>query len=328
MGNYCNGTATLRGDRNTLELIHVLAGRLYDCAAVSGFDSDEDWLPHIFTEEVTDEGIFYEGGGFNKGELELYIRVSRSTGCDFFEAMATGLNLNVTWCYVSDYDDKEYVFEYAPHPERKIIPWKLRTEESLDGDDEDEDDTGDAGQQPYTPQPFSSGLRQPYTPQPFSYGLRQCDLAGSAQGIRPNLSTQKNVIVDTGNTIYTHCLMASTLAAGFRYGNPPAEVVARVAADLYLAGSTLVNLINSEHLVVLIQNQQKFDELRGRCGAMQTYFNSNAFDVTVGTKVRPPVSGRELHELLNIITYVFTNQIKTHPCTVGMAGLHISPDFM
>lgn len=317
MGNYCNGTATLRGDRDTLELIHVLAGRLYDCAAVSDFDADEDWLPHIFAEEVTGEGIFYEGGGFNKGELELYIRVSRSTGCDFFEALATGLNLNVTWCYVSDYDEKEYVFEYAPHPEYKVAPWKLRTEESLDGDDEDEDTSGG----------YDSG-RQPYTPQPFSPGLRQCDLAGSATGMRPNLSTQKNVIMDTGNIIYTHCLMASTLAAGFRYGNPPAEVVARVAADLYMAGSTLVHLINSEHLVVLIQNEQKFDELRGRCGAMQDYFNSNASDITVSTKVHPAVSGRELSELLSTITYVFVNQLKTHPCAVGMSGLHISPDFV
>lgn len=79
MGNYCSGTVIIKGDRNTLTLMNVLLNRLEDCAAVSGFDGDEEWLPHIFTEEVTSEGVFCEGCRSNSphGAGGLYSRISR-----------------------------------------------------------------------------------------------------------------------------------------------------------------------------------------------------------------------------------------------------------
>lgn len=138
MGNYCEGTARLIGDKDTLNLIHVLCQRLDECASISGFDGDEDWLPHIFTEEVSEDGIFYEGGGFDKQDLELYIRASRTTGDEFFADMAQGLGITVKWVYTNEYDNKEYSREYTPRG-TPIRPWVLRTEESLDKAAEEEE---------------------------------------------------------------------------------------------------------------------------------------------------------------------------------------------
>lgn len=138
MGNYCRGTATLSGDRATLDLIYVLCQRLGDCAAVSGFDADEEWLPHIFTTEVTEEGVFCEDCGLKGDALELCIKVSRGTGCEFFEDMANALSLSIVWKFVSDWDDEQYVYTYTPARET-TLRWALRSEESLD--EEDEGDT-------------------------------------------------------------------------------------------------------------------------------------------------------------------------------------------
>ena len=134
MANYCNGTATLSGAKDTLDRIETLISRLDDCAAISGFDGDADWLPHIFKEEYCGEGIFCEGCWRNGDKLDIYIRAKSTDGEDFFRQMATGLAVAIEWDYVSDYDDEKYHATCLPG---QGPAWELRSEAEIDGDEEE-----------------------------------------------------------------------------------------------------------------------------------------------------------------------------------------------
>lgn len=143
MGNYCNGTITVSGPKETLDLLYALTERLDDCASVSRFDADADFLLHIFKEEYSTQGIFYEGGGMNDdGTLELYIRASRTDGRDFFQDMASGIGCTIKWVYVDDYDGREHRKTCKPKKDAPV--WEFRTLEELDPDWDDARATDDA----------------------------------------------------------------------------------------------------------------------------------------------------------------------------------------
>lgn len=133
MANYCDGTATLSGPKDTLDRIESLVSRLDDCAMASGFDGDMDWLVHIFEKEYSGEGIFCEGCWRNGDRLEMQIRAKSTDGEDFFRQMATGLDISIEWDYVSDYDGKAYHAAFGPG---RGPAWELRPEpgqEAADG---------------------------------------------------------------------------------------------------------------------------------------------------------------------------------------------------
>lgn len=139
MGNYCSGTAILRGKKDTIDRIALLCDNLYELSKVSGFDGDDDWLIHIFTKEISGEGIFYEGHHRLDDGMELYIRAARTDGEEFFEEMAKQLGIEIMWEYVSDFDDKQHTYLYNADCKACIGKWELSTLEDEDEDDYDED---------------------------------------------------------------------------------------------------------------------------------------------------------------------------------------------
>lgn len=127
MANYCNGTILVIGDIDTLNQMSSLLNLLTTCSRVSGFNADNDWMPHIFTTEVTEDGIFYEGHTLLNGSLEVYVRAARTDGKQFFKTMAEQLGVELVWTYVSDFDGKEHTFTYNRGQAKCLGEWKLRT---------------------------------------------------------------------------------------------------------------------------------------------------------------------------------------------------------
>lgn len=255
MGNYCNGTATLKGNCDTLELLSVLVERLDDCVGVSGFDGDEDWLMHVFKQEYSTEGIFYEGSFFEKSNLVLQIRACRTTGDDFFRQMATGLQVEILWDYVSDDTGKEYKRTFKPVKDG--IPWKLRTEEELDGDEPDEGPPVDArvfaSQPPWSPPSGGSyapaasflargmGVRtSEIVPEKQAYQFQSANSSKMMSLERGQASTPKPDVSAKPFECYNHCLMATRLANAFVSGEIPMLVKSRVAADIFIAIDALL----------------------------------------------------------------------------------------
>lgn len=135
MGNYCNGSALIKGDEEVLQRILFLCDNIGECSDASRFDADSDWLIHIFTKEVSQEGIFCDGCNLEDDILEIYIRASRTTAQDFFREMAEQLGLEITWGYVNDSDKRGHTYVYNPGGKKHLGQWELR---DLDEEEEDE----------------------------------------------------------------------------------------------------------------------------------------------------------------------------------------------
>lgn len=251
MGNYCNGTATCVGPRETLDKVFVLAERLDDCASASGFDADPDWLGHIFREEYSSLGVFYEGGWFDGDDLNLEIRVSRSNGCDFFQGMASSLGITIKWVYVDDYDGREH--KKTLKPKKLDTPWELRAEEELDDDGSvgnipasvvDVQQAREASPQPrpcFSAQSFSSGS--------YAYGspsgvgrMNLLQMGGSPGGREQDRKTQQ--VATMQDDIYFHCLAASTLTNRL-HGEVTVQQRSRICADIYIAAEELLEVANA-----------------------------------------------------------------------------------
>lgn len=278
MGNYCSGTVIIKGDHNTLSLMNVLLNRLEDCAAVSGFDGDEEWLPHIFTEEITSEGVFCEGCRSNSPtELEVYIRVSRGTGEDFFRDLALNMCMEVIWDYVSDYDNKEYRCHYMPDRKRTTPDWTLRSEESLNEDAEDfTSGPGSVSTQSGSPQShflnkldlFSTptsptyGSYAPAVGKPKFLGIPKCDDAKLADQIEQHLNAA---------------------VALYRASNAATALIhSQCLANLYQAAYLVKQVANRHSDNPRIAESIEIYELNNTHSTLYGAFGVRAFDVTIG----------------------------------------------
>lgn len=140
MANYCYGIITVTGESEEVKQLYALLERLDDCAEASGFDAAEDWLGHIFKEEYIIQGIFVEGCWMKGQELQVQIRAKNTYGHEYFQAMASGLEITIKW----EYDDEDG----GKHRKKTFKPktgapkWELRTEGELDaGHEEDVEDS-------------------------------------------------------------------------------------------------------------------------------------------------------------------------------------------
>ncbi len=138
MASYSEGTMTLSGDRDILDLVYVLCERIEDCADISDYDGDTDWIGHILKQPELDEGIFVEGCYKEGNNVVIQFRGMSTDGKNFAQEMSTGLGLTVKIEGSSDWDDKPY--RCTCHPKKKGTPWILRTEDELDADFDDDDD--------------------------------------------------------------------------------------------------------------------------------------------------------------------------------------------
>lgn len=233
MGNYCNGSIYCTGNKDTLQLLNVLTRRLDDCAAISEIDGDVDLLTHIFKEEYSSEGIFYEGGGFDGDALELYIRASRTDGVDYFQAMASGLGIIIKWQYVDDYDDKQHT--KTCKPKRGAPIWEMWTEKELDAFMQGSE------------KPFSTFRESPadnwsFGASPgagsYTFGaqnvLTRMSLTGGQVARAVDEHEQKGRVDQLRESIYFHCFMAHTLATRM-CGTPSLLQKTRITADVYMA---------------------------------------------------------------------------------------------
>lgn len=253
MGNYCNGSIYCTGDKDTLQLLNVLTQRLDDCAAISKIDGDTDLLTHIFKEEYSSEGIFYEGGGFEGETLELYIRASRTTGVDYFQQMASGLGITIKWQYVDDYDGKEHTKTCKPKKDAPV--WELRSEEELDATRASRPQQGSA----YGG--VNSGfLGSTETQGSYTYGsagsLSRLNLGGGKvrdlvrhaeytersnhlQDITDSVGTTDRDEIDRlKESVYFHCFTAFSMAKNLRDA-PSFLQRTRITADMYMAASDM-----------------------------------------------------------------------------------------
>lgn len=277
MGNYCSGTVTIKGDHNTLTLMNVLLNRLGDCASVSGFDGDEEWLPHIFTEEVTSEGVFCEGCRSNSPtELEVYIRVSRGDGEDFFKDMARNMCMEILWDYVDDYDNKEHQCHYMPDQKCTTPNWTLRSEESLDEEDDFTSGSGSAPAQGGSPRsPLLSKLdlfstptgptMRSYSPavsKPKFLGIPKCDDAKLADQIEQHLNAA--VALYRVSSAATALIRSQCLANLYQAAYLVKQVADRLSDNPRVAESIEVYELNNTYSTLY--------------GA----FGVRAFDVTIG----------------------------------------------
>lgn len=130
-GPDCQGSITVSGDSNVIEALKKALDSMGLCAESSGFNFPPDWLPHIFTEQVTDLGIYYEGNVLMNGALEVYIRTQGTDGTDFFESMANQLGVCVLWIYSKNVDRQER--RYNSFGLTRIGKWSIRSSEGLSG---------------------------------------------------------------------------------------------------------------------------------------------------------------------------------------------------
>lgn len=261
MGNYCNGTATLTGDRDTLDLIYVLAQRLDDCAEVSKFDADTDWLQHIFKEEYSQDGIFYEGGEKNQdGSLELDIRASRTDGHEFFQGMASGLNLTIRWVYISDYDGREHKKTFKP--KKGSLVWELRSEDELDNAIEGSlkaDAQVSVGYDFLGTSYDSSGMSGLGRHLASGSSIGYMNLFGRSAVDGNNAKQTLTAHDDLAQEIYQHCLFAFILATRL-HDNLNLIQRSRIAADIYIAAEATLRLVN--HTFSTKQHIEKAEDIQ------------------------------------------------------------------
>lgn len=146
MANYTNGTATISGNRETIKKLEEALSLLDEGLAYeTGYDADDDWLPHIFKGgEVTGDGVFYEGGGENlDGSLDVYYRVKSGDGLHFFQFLAETLGLVVSLKYTNDYDEEEsFTEQFIPKSDKQTR--ELYSRKDLEGDNDDSRDAIEA----------------------------------------------------------------------------------------------------------------------------------------------------------------------------------------
>ncbi len=345
MGNYCNGTITCKGPHDLLDLLNVLTNRLDDCAGVSGFDADEDYLMHIFKEEYSTQGIFYEGGDFEGDDLQMYIRAARTTGEEYFSAMASGLGITIKWAYTSDMDYSHHTKTFKP---KKNAPkWELRTEEELDAEYATdmfgvgplEPDVGSQGSSVFRIGGFSPGgfesLARKLAQEPqgsYVYGsgdhipgshtdtrlgamissmdLEQANRYASREYVAQESDTSsEDGSVDKGpdslrDSIYFHCLAASTLAREFQ-GESDLYPRSRLCADVAIAAAEMQEYIRVAASPTVQQaHAEDFRTLGRYVGLLESAFEVSVFDLKCTSVLHKEVSYAIFMSTFRLVQYM------------------------
>lgn len=139
MANYVNGDITVAGDVKTLDHLTRLLDRLEEIVNITGLDADPNWMPAIFGVtglDIPGNSVFFEGMDRDdaNGTLTVCLRCKNCTGDDFMQYLSSVTGCLITWIYVTDYDDMEYIKEFLPEPGEycKLFPLS-----ALCGDDEE-----------------------------------------------------------------------------------------------------------------------------------------------------------------------------------------------
>lgn len=116
----------------------VLCQRLDDCASISGFDADSNWIGHIFKTEPLTLGVFVDYVQRVKGMLTLHVHAVHAPGENLLLQIACSLGVTIVYQY-TDEDGDAFYRKYTPDMVCDASNISLRTEESLDVDIKEED---------------------------------------------------------------------------------------------------------------------------------------------------------------------------------------------
>lgn len=111
MANIFFGNAVMTGSQETLSELADRLDSLPDITAGCARDMDEDWLPAILPDgENRDDSLFYEFHSLENGKLSVQFRGRNDPGHNFWQYVASRLNLTVE-LHSSDEMDEETIDE-------------------------------------------------------------------------------------------------------------------------------------------------------------------------------------------------------------------------
>ena len=123
-------TGTVRVYSSVPDDLYKLSGLLMQLDRIStltGYGKPRNWLPHIFTEKVTNSNIFHISHTLNDEFLEMKVRTEDTDGTVFFDNMANQMGWSIRW--TRDKGDGETQFSpmYNGRRTTRIGQWQLRS---------------------------------------------------------------------------------------------------------------------------------------------------------------------------------------------------------